>query len=148
MDTGLNIWHLAFMTFAIYGLLGEGAPAITVESLASDLENFFRNQENFSIEFEQLPFAKTKSLALRWGTWLVRVSYKEGTKVAEDSAEISRIVGSAAPPGLAGISKRVRVLFHADESREYTNQAIYVMQFLRNIPGIILYDEKQRELIK
>jgi hypothetical protein len=84
------------MTWAIHALLGEKAPAMTNESLASDLKHFFRNDEHFSIQFEQLPFVKNKNLALRWGNWLVRVHYEEGANVVEDSAEISKVVGSAA----------------------------------------------------
>ena len=117
---------------------------MTLESLASDLGQHFRNQEDFSIKIEQLPF-KIRCVALRWGTWLVRVHYNEGARAAEGSAEISEIVGS---PELAGISRQIRAVFSSDDAREYTNEAIYMMQFLQGIPGAILYDPQQRNLIK
>lgn len=136
------------MTFSIYALLGEGAPTFTNESLASDLKHFFRNEENFSIQFEQLPFAKNKTLALRWGTWLVRVSYEEGGNVLQDSAEINKIVGSMVPFNLSGINKRVRVVYSDDNEQEYTNQIIYLMDFLREIPGVVMFDPQQKDLVK
>jgi hypothetical protein len=136
------------MTYALYALLGEGAPAITTDSLASDLKNLFKDQKDFSIKFEQVPFAKSKSLALWWGTWLVRVAYEEGANVVADSTEISKVVGSEAPHGLADIGKRIRAVLSTDESREHTDQCIYVEQFLRGIPGVILYDSQQRRLIR
>jgi hypothetical protein len=136
------------MTWAIYAVLGEEAPAMTNESLASDLEHFFRNEEHFSIQFEQLPFVKKKNLALWWGNWLVRVHYEEGANVVEDSAEISKIVGAAAPSNLAGRNRRIRVVFGQDDEREYTNEIIRLMDFLQMIPGTVMFDPQQRDLIK
>jgi hypothetical protein len=136
------------MTFSIYALLGEEAPAMTNESLASDLKSFFCKENDFSIQFEQLPFAKHKTLALWWGTWLVRVHYEEGDNVARDSAEISKIVGPACPHDLASRSRRIRIVFGDDDTGEYTNQVIYLMDFFREIPGTIMFDPQQRDLIK
>ncbi|MBO9537873.1 hypothetical protein [Herbaspirillum sp.] len=135
------------MTFSIYALLGEGAPSITNESLASDLTYFFRNEEGFVLQFEQLPFAKIKTLALRWDAWLVRVSYEQGANVAQDSAEISKIVGDAGLCNIADIDKRIRVVFSDDDSQEHTNQIIYVMDFLREIPGVVIFDPQQQDLV-
>jgi hypothetical protein len=134
--------------FSLYALLGEGAPAISTESLAAELKGLFRDEEGFSLQFEQLPFAKQKSLALRWGAWLARLTYEEGKKVIEDSAEISRILGPSAPPKLAGIDKRIRAVFSDDEAREYTNQMIYLMDFLQGIKGAIVFDPQQKDIVK
>jgi hypothetical protein len=136
------------MTFSIYALLGNGAPTITNESLASDLKRFFQNEEDFSIQFEQLPFAKGKTLALRWGTWLVRVSYEEGANVLQDSTEINNIVGALAPYDLSGINKRIRVVYGDDDSQEHTNQIISLMDFLSEIPGAVMFDPQQKDLVK
>lgn len=132
------------MPFSIYVLLGEGAPAISNASLASNLKHFFRNEEGFSIQFEQLPFAKSKTLALQWGAWLVRVSYKEGVGVAQDSVEIAKIIGNTAPHNLSGINKRIRLVFGTTDTLEHTNQTIYVMGFLREIAGAVIYDPSRR----
>lgn len=136
------------MTFALYALLGEQAPAFTNESLASDLEDLFRHEEDFSIKFELLPFAKNETLALWWGAWLVRVCYEEGTNVAQDSARINKIVGSTAPYDLSDIARRIRVVFGSDNTREYENHIIGMMDFLRVIPGVVIFDPQQRNLMK
>ena len=136
------------MTFGLYALLGEQAPAFTNESLASDLGDFFRHEEDFSIRFELLPFAKNKTLALWWGAWLVRVCYEEGTNVAQDSAEINKIVGSTAPYDLSNIARRIRVVFGSDDTREYENNMIRVLDFLRVIPGVVIFDPQQQNLMK
>jgi hypothetical protein len=108
----------------------------------------FRDERGFSLQYEQLPFAKHKSLTLRWGTWLARLSYEEGKKVVEDSAEISRILGPGAPPKLAGIDKRIRTVFGDDEAREYTNQPIHLMDVLRGSKGAIVFDPQQKDIIR
>ncbi|KVZ48063.1 hypothetical protein WL17_28705 [Burkholderia ubonensis] len=120
---------------------------MTNESLAADLRHFFRNEEGFSLQFEKLPFVKHETLALRWDKWLVRVFYEEGARVVQDSEEISRVVGAAAPPGLARIGRRIRIVFRDYDDDTYTNQVAFMMDFLREIPGSILFDPQQRDLI-
>ncbi len=136
------------MPFALYALLGEQAPHISNESLASDLQSFFKNEEGFSLDFEQLPFAKSKTLVLRWDGWLVRVSYEEGKNVEADSWEIQKIVGASAPYNLSDINRRVRVIFGNDDAREFTSQIIYLMDFLRAIPGVVIFDPQQNNLVE
>ena len=128
--------------------MATASPAISTESLAAELKSLFRDEEGFSLQYEQLPFAKHKSLTLRWGTWLARLSYEEGKKVVEDSAEISRILGAAAPSKLASIDKRIRAVFGDDDAREYTNQTLHLMDFLRGIKGAIVFDPQQKDIIQ
>jgi hypothetical protein len=116
--------------------------------LASELEKLFRDDEGFSLRCEQLPFAKHKSVMLRWGTWLAQLSYEEGKRVIDDSVEISRILGPAAPPKLACIDKRIRAVFDDDDAREFTNQTLYLMDFLRGIKGAIVFDPQQKDIIR
>ncbi|WP_013208544.1 hypothetical protein [Ralstonia solanacearum] len=64
--------------FSLYALLGKNSPSLSNESLVIGLKQYFRDAADFSLAFERLPFAKHDTLALRWGNWLVRVSYEEG----------------------------------------------------------------------
>jgi hypothetical protein len=112
--------------FTLYAMLGEGPPAVSSEWLAAELGSLFGKRKGFSREYAQLPFAKRKSVSLRWGnwpspgkTWLVRFNYEERKHVAVESTEISKILGPAAPPNLAGIDKRISVVFHHDPARKY-----------------------------
>jgi hypothetical protein len=133
--------------FSLYALLGEGAPAISIESLATELKSWFRDEPGFTAQYEQLPFAKQKSLTLRWDTWMARLSYEEGKRVIEDSVEIGRILGSAAPPKLASIDKRIRAVFGDDDAQRFTNQMIHIMDFLCGIKGAIVFDPQQKNIV-
>lgn len=132
------------MTFTVYALLTDRAPALCVQSLASELETFFRGDAALSLTFEQLPFAAQRSLALRWEIWLARISYEEGARVEEDSREIALRTGIAS---IAGIGRRVRVVFGSDDAQAYTNQIIYLLDFLKAIDGVLLFDPQQNDWI-
>ena len=133
--------------FSLYALLGKNSPPMTNASLAIDLNQYFRNETDFSLKFERLPFAKHDTLALRWGSWLVRVSYDEGDHVKADSATIQAWLGKRSPTDLSTIDRRVRVVFGADEDRVYTNQIIYLMDFLREIEDCVVVDPGKRDLL-
>lgn len=136
------------MAFSLYGLLDRHSPALTIDTLASKLTEHFSHEENFSIEFESLPFSKNKSLALKWDDWLVRLSYEEGDHVKDDSEEIQRRSQAAALWNIPGIDRRIRVVFGDDDQRAYTNQCIYIMDFLGKIPGIYIYDPQQNDFVQ
>jgi len=52
------------MTLTIYGLLSDDSPEISNESLAEDLKNYLKNEDNFSLDFETVPFSSGPTLAL------------------------------------------------------------------------------------
>ncbi len=136
------------MTFSLLALLTEQSPVISNESLADELKAYFENEEDFSLKFERLPFAKTDTLALRWGNWLMRVAYEEGSRIQDESAQIQKILGKRSPRELSGIDRRVRVVFADDNDREYTNQIVDMMQFLQDIEGSIVFDPQKNDLME
>ncbi|KMW44347.1 hypothetical protein PQH03_20440 [Ralstonia insidiosa] len=136
------------MTFSLLALLTEQSPVISNESLADELKAYFENEEDFSLKFERLPFAKTDTLALRWGNWLMRVAYEEGSRIQDESAQIQEILGKRSPRELSGIDRRVRVVFADDNDREYTNQIVDMMQFLQDIEGSIVFDPQKNDLME
>ena len=136
------------MTFSLLALLTEQSPVISNESLADELKAYFENEEDFSLKFERLPFAKTDTLALRWGNWLMRVAYEEGSRIQDESAQIQEILGKRSPRELSGIDRRVRVVFADDNDREYTNQIVDKMQFLQDIEGSIVFDPQKNDLME
>ena len=136
------------MTFSLLALLTEQSPVISNESLADELKAYFENEEDFSLKFERLPFAKTDTLALRWGNWLMRVAYEEGSRIQDESAQIQEILGKRSPRELSGIDRRVRVVFADDNDREYTNQIVDMMRFLQDIEGSIVFDPQKNDLME
>lgn len=135
------------MTFSYYALLNQDAPAISNESLAADLKNYFRNEDGFSLELEELPFSKGKTLALRWEGWLVRVCYEEGDAVRIDSAEIQSRIGSSHDFDVSNIRRRIRVVFGSDDERRFTNEIIYVVDFLKEIKGVLIFDPQRNDFV-
>ncbi|USX11286.1 hypothetical protein NHH88_16310 [Oxalobacteraceae bacterium OTU3CAMAD1] len=135
------------MTFALYGLLTNEAPQLSYESLAKDLKNQLQN-ENFSLQREKLPFAKNETLVLKWDKWLARVSFEEGETVRADSLEIQERTKSFNSFDLSRINRRIRVVFGNDDGQQYTNQIIYLMDFLREIRGVVIYDPQQNNFVE
>jgi hypothetical protein len=135
------------MTFSLYGLLTKKSPHFSNELLASELKNYFRGDEKFTLAFEQLPFKKTNSLAIRWDDWLVRASYEEGDTVKEDSIEIQKRTGEFSTIDVSSIDRRIRMVFGSDDDKEHTNEIIYLMQFLGEIEGIVIYDPQQNDFL-
>lgn len=136
------------MAFELYGLLGEKAPDITLDSLASDLKQFFARTEGFNLQREDDPFDPLlKNLLLTWGTWWTRVFYEAGPDVAAASAEMAELAGENEKATISQIDRRIRVLFADDPARAYTNHVIFMMDFLGAIPGVKVFDPQQQTFV-
>ncbi|MCE2596387.1 hypothetical protein K6Y31_16440 [Motilimonas cestriensis] len=136
------------MSFNLLGLITDGSCQLNIEKLSEQLSSFFKETENFSIEYEDDPFEEeSQNLLLRWGDWWIRVFFESGELVAQSSCEIAEILPPNSVEGLSGVDKRVRVLFADDEQREFTNEILYMMVFLETIPGTIIYDPQKNELL-
>jgi hypothetical protein len=81
------------------------------------------------------------------GDWLARVAYEEGEKVARDGAFVREIGGESAPFDLLQATRRVRVVFGNDDDRARTNEMIWLVDYLRRIDGVALFDPQQGDFI-
>lgn len=134
------------MTFTIYGLLSDDSPEISNESLAKDLKNYLQNEDNFSLDFETVAFSSGPTLALHWDAWLVRVSYEEGEEVEVDAKEMQTRTDSKLD--FSRFKSTIRVIFGSDDEKTYTNEIIYILDYLRQIRGILIYDPQQNDFVK
>jgi hypothetical protein len=134
--------------FTLYGLLGEGAPPFSEEVLARELSQHFSADGRVTVSLRPLPFGGRREVALSWPSWQVNAYYEEGDRVAEDSAEIQRRLGAAAPAGLSRVRRRIRAVFDDDDSRDHTNEAIEVLQFLTAIPGAVVFDPQHNDIMR
>lgn len=134
------------MTFTIYGLLSDDSPEISNECLAEDLQNYLSNEDNFSLDFETVPFSSGPTLALHWDAWLVRVSYEEGEEVEVDAKEIQ--TRSELKLDFSKFKRMIRVIFASDDEKKYTNEVIYILDYLKQIRGILIYDPQQNDFVK
>ncbi|WP_046656067.1 hypothetical protein [Lysobacter capsici] len=135
------------MSFVLYALLGEDAPTTSIEQIDTELRRCFDQENDMVVQFEVLLFATERSLRLRWPGWAVLVCYEEGTSVLADSREIQSIAGTPDIPDLSDIGRRIRVVFGSDDSRVYTNQMIWMMEYLCGIEGAFVFDPLRKEII-
>jgi hypothetical protein len=136
------------MALELYGLLGDEAPDLTLDTLAADLRKFFARTEGFHLEREDDPFDPSlKNLLLTWGSWWTRVFYDVGPDVAAASSEIAELAGEDGKAKISQIDRRIRVLFADDVDRVYTNHVIFMMDFLGSIPGVKVFDPHQQTFV-
>jgi hypothetical protein len=135
------------MAFALYALLGKDAPSMTADSLAADLKKHFAAEKDLSIDVREEPFSDTPVVALRWPGWGVSVTLEQDDEVLQDSQEIQRILGDAAPRGVSTIDRRIRAVFGNDPSRMRTNETIFMMEFLEGVPGALVFDPQQKKML-
>jgi hypothetical protein len=133
--------------FVLYGLLGGASPPFSDEILLRELTQFFSGDERLAVSLRALPFGGKRVVVLSWPSWQVRVAYEEGDSVADDSAEISRRLGWTGPGDFPGAGKRIRAVFGDDDGKEYTNQAVRMIEFLTAIPGALVFDPQQNDIV-
>jgi len=131
----------------LYALLKDRLGPVNAEALKASLETAFAGRPGFSATWELKPFFKTRTIKLRWGEWSADVHYNDGADVIQDSQEIARRLGDSAPPGVAGVSRNIYVVFADDPERLHTDHAIDLMQFLEGIEGAMVFDPQQNKLI-
>lgn len=133
---------------SIYALLSKNSPEVTLNSLQEGLRDFFSRTDEgvFTLEMEENPFdPKETNILLTWnGKWWIRVFYETGASVADDSLVISQSAVGGQVVDIAKIDRRIRVLFADDKSRNYTNHLIFTVDFLQEIPGVIIFDPQKK----
>lgn len=135
------------MSFVLYTLLTDDSLNITNDFLMEEINTLLGGWSNFNIQLEQLPFASSTNLFVRWTGWYVRLCYEEGEQVFEDSKEIQRRVGVAVTPNVSVVKRRIRVVFGDDPSLEYTDHMVTIMDFLCKLQGAIVYDPQQNDFV-
>lgn len=137
------------MSFNMLGLIIDKETEFTVADLKEKFTTYFSNTVDFSIEYEEAQFdGDEKNLVLRWGDWWTRVFYETGSYVHDDSIEIAEVmVQKCSIDGLSDVDKRIRVLFFDDNDKKYTNEILYIIEFLEDLPGVIVYDPNRIEFV-
>jgi hypothetical protein len=107
----------------------------------------FRNATEFSLEFEEIPLTGDTVLNLRFGEWHASVSYEDDEVVNEDSIEIQKRTVALKRHDVSDVTRRIRVLFGDDDDKKHTNEIVYLMDFLGEIDGIIIYDPQQNDFL-
>jgi hypothetical protein len=122
-------------------------PELSADALEKRLREYFHEYDGVTITRDRLPTNDDDSIILRWDEWRVRLS-PETRGVSADAIDIAQELGEAAPPGLATWSRWVRAVFGDDPERMYTDQIIEVMEFLKALPGAIVFDPQRRDVLQ
>ncbi len=136
--------------FNMLALLPEDAPDVSIDTLADKVQARFGGDAAFRLEYEVLPFNTERNLMLRWQGWsarLIRETAEDDEQVADDSAEIARILGAAAPAGIADCTRRIRAVFHDDPDEQYIDEMVEIMALLEGLEGAVVFDPQQNKLM-
>lgn len=137
------------MAFSLYCLIDKSSKDLSLELLAEQLRECFSKTDGFSLEYEEDPFdSSEKHLLLSWGEWWTRVFYETGQHVVDDSREIANYVDSDRADEVSTINRRIVVRFADDDSRSYTNHAILMMDYLEDMPNIIIFNPQKNTFVK
>ncbi len=132
--------------FTMLALIDQAAPDESIESLEERVNAQFGSDPGFTLEYETLPFKKSRNLLLRWPGWTARLCPEAGPKVLEESMAIAQGLGSAAPPRLAGIDRRIRAVYGNDPAEDYIDHMIELTQLLQDTPGAVVFDPQQNKI--
>jgi hypothetical protein len=97
-----------------------------------------------TLSHEANPFTGEAYLLYRWADWSISVTADRGVDIEEDVKAVRSVVGGAFPD--AHPRGRIRIVFANDETLEYTNHVLWIMDYLREIPGVVIYDESEKSL--
>ena len=83
------------------------------------------------------------------GKWFALIFLESGPKINEANRDhvASSLNRCPHPDNVRAANERVRILFHDDPDREYTNTLIELMTFLGSLPDSVVFDPQQNEFV-
>lgn len=136
------------MTFSLFCLIGEPCVLANVGVVFEQLAAYFSDETGVELAFEEDPFdTSEKNVILQWDGWWARFFYESGDLVLSDSREIAAIGGANAPEMIESVDRRLRVLLADDDSKRYTNLAVFVVEFLESVPGLLIFDAQAGDFV-
>jgi hypothetical protein len=133
--------------FTMLALLTPGSPEVPIETLAEKAQSLFAHEVDFRLQYETLPFKKTRNIKLQWTAWSVRLFAENGASARDDALEIARILGKDAPAGIAESTHRVRAVFNDDPQEDYINHMVQIMTMMEELEGAVVFDPQQNKLM-
>ncbi|MBE9913712.1 hypothetical protein G8C92_06675 [Paenibacillus donghaensis] len=133
----------------IHAYLVKSSNPYSHERLSSELSAYFdfETKNGLEIGVSANPFTSEKYLILRWPGWNFSAHFETGRNVAADANYIASVIKDC-PPEIKDCSERIRFVFSPDEGRDFTNHIIWAIDYLSEIPGAIIFDESQKDIIR
>ncbi|WP_028536022.1 hypothetical protein [Paludibacterium yongneupense] len=125
------------MSCSLYAWLGDRSPVISNELLAFDLTCCLVGEEGDAVLVEPVLAAPGPRVAVRWGSWSVRIGYEEGAAVARDAACLSLPDGT---------DKRLHLECEHLDSAAQARKLQRLLAFLQEIYGAAVVEALPREV--
>lgn len=136
------------MAFSLYCLINENSNRFSIEFFKKELKKYFSKMEGLSLSYEEDPFDSSNiHLLLSWEGWWIRFFYETGQHVIDDSVEVAKHAKKNLSSEISSIDKRIIVRFADDESKIYTNHIILMIDYLQDIPNIIIFNHRTKKFI-
>jgi len=132
--------------FALHAFITSDQDAYPLATLETAFSKLLAGQgdEAPEISYSTLPFSKQPRLLYRWPTWNFSVTSDQGEQVASDADFVAQTCGAVFAGGRP--THRIRVVFAQDSSLDFTNHIVWIMDWLKEIPNVVLYDETSKSL--
>lgn len=130
--------------FTLHAFVPPTVGELTLQTLSERFQSLLSGVEPSGLSVDQAthPFTKREYLVSRWPQWGFTVHLEAGTDVASDAKFVQSVAAGAFQEGLP--DRRVRLVFGDDPMMDFTNHILWVVDELRTIPGVFVYDEKQK----
>ena len=129
---------------AIYAFYSSRLAEISNESLRCDLKKIFRFNHSIDFSIQVLPFVKSKELHLLWDKkWGVGFSIDEPPLAIENYY----FLNSSSNINV-DIDRQLKISFGVDFNREYTNEVIFILEYIEKINGVVIFDSNKKLLYK
>ncbi|MEJ5152526.1 hypothetical protein [Comamonas sp. MYb396] len=131
------------MSLSFYALLPPNQKAFSLEQIQEALAPLLSSQSKPSFDFEDSPFGGKKNLLVVLPGWWVRFFKEQDEYVLSDSAHIAEITAGA-PSWVKSCGNRIRVLFGEDPSRTYTNEVLFISDWLTQEAKAAVYVPEEK----
>jgi hypothetical protein len=147
------------MSFNLNAILIDSEHGLTLDRIAEMLRQGIASDPNQSEILHEpgAPPICPPHLRLIWretdwgdvGDWFALIFLETGTDIQEQNVQHVAIAKNrcCAPDAVRNSKTRVRILFHDDPDRLFTNTAIELMVFLRDLPNAVVFDPQKREFV-
>ncbi|MBP7451401.1 MAG: hypothetical protein KA914_01265 [Ottowia sp.] len=135
--------------FTLFALVKDTTNAIDNEALIHDLKNELPGIEQYEIAKKELVFPKVTVVQLLNRGWRVRFQIRSEDSMTLSLEALQKILGKKTqlPPDFLSYNKEIAIGFGDDPDKLYTNDIIFIGEFIReNYPGVVIYDQYNEDV--
>lgn len=135
--------------FTLFALLPDASGGVTNDSLIRDVKKGLPGVEEFEISKKELVFPKVTVVLLQKLGWRVRLQIRKDEGMTLSLPELQRILGTKTqlPADFSSYNTEIAIGFGDDPEKQYTNDIIFVGEFVReNFPGVVIFDQYNEDV--